>query len=340
MVTIKDVAERAGVSISTVSRVVNGTAKVKGTKHEAVLKAMGELNYQPSSVARALVGNRSSMIGLVVHDLADPFFGSLARGVTAQAAASGLQTMTTEGQHRAELEAAAIRSLISRRCDGIVVHTLALSNQELLDAIGDCPAVIVNRKVPGIEDRCLWFDNRLTGYLAASHLLEKGHRCIGWIGRNEDISDNRDRFSGFCKALEEVGVDGTAAPQQSGAATAEGGYQAALELLKKHPDLTAIQAYNDVMAAGCLRALHERDYRLPDDFSVIGVDDVFLGQFVYPQLTTVRYPIEEIGRTAVRMIEGLLADKPVDKGAEFQPAGFQPQLVVRDSVSCWADVSG
>ena len=332
MVTIKDVAERAGVSISTVSRVVNGTAKVKGPKHEAVLKAMGELNYQPSSVARALVGNRSGMIGLVVHDLADPFFGSLARGVTTQAATYGLQTMTIEGQHSAELELAAIRSLVSRRCDGIVIHALALSDQELLNVIGDCPAIIVNRKVPGLEDHCLWFDNKLAGYLAGSHLLEQGHRKIGWIGRNEDITDNRERFSGLCTALHEVGIDGATVPQCVGAATAEGGYRAALELLDKHSNLTAIQAYNDVMAAGCLRALHERKYRLPDDVSVIGVDDVFLGQFVYPQLTTVGYPIEEIGCAAVRMIESLLAGKPVSKGGSFLPTGFQPRLVVRDSV--------
>ena len=332
MVTIKDVAVRAGVSISTVSRVVNGTAKVKDGKHEAVMKAMKELNYQPSSVARALVGNRSGMVGLVVNDLTDPFFGSLARGVTSKASSFGLQTITTEGHHTADKEEAAIRSLIGRRCDGIVVHALALSDQQLLDAIGNCPAVIVNRLIPEIEDRCLWFDNKLAAYLATSHLLEQGHRRIGWIGRDEDINDNRDRFTGFSKALDEVGLNGAKAPQRHAPATAEGGYQAALKLLKAYPHLTAIQAYNDIMAAGSLRALHELGYRLPDDFSVVGVDVVFLAQCLHPQLTTIQYPIEKIGCSAMELLNGIMAGKPVDVERSFRPS-----LVVRNSVALWSN---
>ncbi len=327
MVTIKDVAERAEVSISTISRVLNGTANVAADKRDAVLKAVAELDYQPSTIARALVGHRTGMIGLLVNNFADPFFGTLIRGVEQQAAQYGMQVIATEGHHQAEQEEAALRALLARRCDALIIHALALSDWQLAGLTSHCPSIVVNRSIPELESHCLWFDNDQAGYLAAQYLLGKGHSRIGWIGRDEDIADNRDRFTGFCRALQESGIPRQNAPVESAPATAAGGYQATSRLLTKHPDLTAIQAYNDAMAAGCLRALHERNLRLPDQFSVVGVDDVYLGEYLYPQLTTIRYPIETIGQQAVHRIHALLTNSAFDADH-----CFKPELIERGSV--------
>ena len=327
MTTIKDVAERAQVSISTVSRVLTGSTRVADVKSEAVRKAMAELNYQPNAVARALVGQRTGMLGLMVNSFADPFFGALMSGVEQEARLHGMQVIATEGHHDGERERDALCSLLARRCDALIIHALSLSDTELLELIGDNTVVVVNRHIPVIEDRCLWFDNFQAGYMAAGYLLECGHSQIGWIGRNEDIPDNRDRFAGFMAAMVEHGLmlDDIAVELAPG--TAAGGYQAACRLLSKHPKLSAMQAYNDVMAGGCLRALHERNLRLPEEFSVMGIDDVYLSEYLYPQLTTIRYPIETIGQRAVQMI-----CTPCDQLRSSESC-FQPTLIERVSVS-------
>jgi len=326
LATIKDVAERARVSISTVSRVLNGSAKVAAIKSEAVSKAMAELNYQPNAVARALVGQRTGMLGLMVNSFADPFFGALMCGVENEARLHGMQVIATEGHHDRERERDALCSLLARRCDALIIHALSLSDAELLDLIGDNPAVVVNRYIPEIEDKCLWFDNYQAGYMAAQYLLERGHSNIGWIGRNEDIADNRDRFTGFLAAMAEHGLTPADIAVELAPGTAAGGYQAACRLLDKYPELSALQAYNDVMAGGCLRALHERNLRLPEQFSVMGIDYVYLSEYLYPQLTTIRYPIETIGQRAVQMI-------CANSNQPFPlESCFKPMLIERASV--------
>ncbi|CAM3600167.1 LacI family DNA-binding transcriptional regulator [Parendozoicomonas haliclonae] len=328
MVTIKDVAEVAQVSISTVSRVLNGTAKVAPGKKEAVMKAVADLGYQPSTVARALVGHRTGMIGLLVGCLADPFFGTLMQGVERQACAYGLQVIAAEGHHDAQREEASLRSLIARRCDALIIHALQLTDQQINDIIGDLPVVVVNRQVAGMEDRCLWFDNFEAGYLAAKHLLSCGHTRLGWIGRDQDIEDNHDRFAGFCRAIREHGIARSSIAIKEAPGTAAGGYKVAKALFEEHPDLTAVLAYNDATAAGCLRALHERGCPLPQTCSVMGVDDVYLAEYLHPPLTTIHYPIETIGQTAVKMVNSFFTDEPLDIGH-----CFKPHLVERGSVA-------
>ncbi len=329
MATIKDVAERANVSISTVSRVVNSTATVAVAKRETVLKVMAELNYQPNSVARALAGNRTGILGLVVNDLADPFFATLLKGVETEARKIGLQVLAACGHHDARQEEAAIRSLLSRRCDGIIVHSKDISDERLIDLLKDCPvSVVVNREIPAIADRCIWFDNHVAGFMATSYLVSQGHRHIAWLGRDQNITDNIDRYAGYREALERAGLDCTKAYKAFGEGTVEGGYRLACELIQSSHEVTAIMAYNDAMAAGCLRALHEYDFKLPDQCSVMGIDDVILGLVVYPQLTTINYPVEMIGHTAVQKIQALLSGEERDISNRFYP-----EIVVRSSVA-------
>ncbi len=328
MATIKDVAEHAGVSISTVSRVLNRSARVAQDKYDAVEKALIALNFQPNAAARALVGHRTGILGLLVNSFADPFFGAFMCGVQREATVNGMQVIAAEGYHHRDREERALRSLLARRCDALIIHALALPDQTLVELIGDLPAIVVNRHIPAIADRCLWFDNFQAGYMATQHLLSKGHINIGWIGRDEDIADNRDRFAGFLQAMgESHGFTSGDLATACAEGSAAGGYRAAQQLLAKHPELSAILTYSDIMAGGCLRALNERNVRLPEQFSVMGIDDVYLGEYLYPQLTTIRYPIETIGQTAVRMAQAILQKQTV-----AIDHCFQPTLVERASV--------
>nr|WP_283777665.1 substrate-binding domain-containing protein [Sansalvadorimonas sp. 2012CJ34-2] len=269
------------------------------------------------------------MLGIVANDLADPFFATLLKGVETEARQAGMQVLAACGHHDAEQEEAAIRSLLSRRCDALIVHSKDIPDQQLLDLLSECPvAVVVNREIPEIADRCIWFDNLAAGYMATKHLLAQGHQNIAWLGRNQNITDNVDRYIGFCNALGQAGIDHNKAYKAFGEATVEGGYQLAYELIRSKSEVTAIMAYNDAMAAGCLRALHELNYKLPDDCSVMGIDDVILGLVVYPQLTTVNYPVEDIGRTAVKKALALLADQQLEMTNHFSP-----KVVIRGSVA-------
>ena len=329
MATIKDVAERANVSISTVSRVVNGTATVAAAKRDKVLEVMAEMNYQPNSVARALAGNRTGILGLAVNDLADPFFAALLKGVETEARKAGMQVLAACGHHDAEQEEAAIRSLLSRRCDAMIVHSKDISDSHLMELLKDCPAsVVVNREIPDMADRCIWFDNHAAGFQATSYLISQGHKKIAWLGRDQNITDNIDRYTGYCDALKQTGINCDTTYKAFSEATVEGGYQLACELIQSGTEVTAIMAYNDSMAAGCLRALHECGLKLPDQCSVMGIDDVILGLVVYPQLTTINYPVEMIGHTAVQKVQALLSGDAQDISNRFYP-----EIVVRNSVA-------
>lgn len=329
MANIKDVARLAGVSISTVSRVVNNSAGVAENKKEAVLKAMSALNYKPNSFAKALVSRRSNTLGLVVGDLGDPFFALLMKGVENVANTHDRQLLISSGHHNPEQEKRAIRSLIDRHCDAIIVHSKALTDYQVMELLEPQPAsVLVNRKIQGLEERCVYLDNYDAGRKATEYLLKSGHRRIAFLSRDTDIDDAVDRCKGYQEALISQGIIPDSQLIIKGQANEEGGYKATMELLERNTEFTAIFAYNDTMAAGCLSALREKKVQVPNDVSVIGFDDVLLASFLNPRLTTVKYPIEAMGESAAKMALQLC------DGEDFSPLSnkFDPQLVIRDSV--------
>lgn len=330
MANIKDVAKAARVSVSTVSRVINNSASVVPEKRQAVLAAMEKMNYRPNTLARALVSSRSDCIGLVVGEIDSPFFAQLMAGVHRTVLDSGKHVIVTAGYHQIEHERESIRFLLDRRCDGLVIHSKALPDKELMELLElDTPIVLINRMIRGWEDRCVYLDNEYGAYLATRHLLTKGHENIAYIGTNIAIEDGADRVNGYRRALEEFGIPFEERKLVKAFPDEEGGHNAMAEAMSRRLGITAVFSYNDAMAAGAITMLQDSGYRVPEEMSIVGFDDVILARLLNPRLTTIRYPVHEMASLAARIV---LQDLDKKLPNVEQPLRFTPRLVERNSV--------
>ncbi|MFP3522225.1 HTH-type transcriptional regulator GalS [Pantoea sp. SIMBA_072] len=330
MITIRDVARQAGVSVATVSRVLNQSSAVTSDTRDAVLQAVEALGYRPNANAQALATQVSDTIGVVVMDVSDPFFGALVKAVDTVAQRVHKHVLISNSWHQEEKERHAIEVLIRQRCSALVVHAKTLPDAELADFMRHVPGmVVINRIVPGFEHRSVSLDN-VTGALMASRtLLQQGHSRIGYLCSSHPIEDVAQRREGWFQAMAEQGIR----PQESWIASAEpdmqGGEAAMVELLGRNLNLSAVFAYNDGMAAGALTALKDNGIQVPQHFSVIGFDDIPISRYTDPQLTTVRYPIVSMAKIATELAlqgaAGLLDDTATHI--------FMPTLVRRHSVA-------
>ena len=329
MATMKEVALLAGVSTATVSRVINQTSYVEPVTQERVEKAMRELNYRRNAAALALAKRSGNMLGLLTGNLADPFFARLARGVEEVARQQGFRLMVCSGGHQAELEKSGLDFLINQGCEAIVVHATRLPDQDLIRYSTHTPAmVLVNRYIPSISPRCVWLDNQSAARQATRHLLENGHRCIACITSDLPIDDRQQRLEGYRLAMAEFGIT----PEKSWIISVpfneEGGETAARKLLDSHIPFTAAFTFNDVMAAGMMRALHQQGVALPEQLSLVGFDDVVLARYLFPALTTMHYPIERMARHAALLAIGLHQHETPPP----RSLCFAAELIERDSV--------
>ncbi|WP_320822695.1 LacI family DNA-binding transcriptional regulator [Reinekea sp.] len=330
MVNIKDVARAAGVSGSTVSRVINNSASVIAEKRQAVLAAMDDLKYQPNSLARALVNNRSDCIGLLVGEIDSPFFGQLMAGVHRVVMAAGKHVIVTAGYHLAEQERSAIRFMQERRCDGLVIHSKALPDAEIIELIDrGVPVTLVNRLIPGHEARSVYLDNEYGAYLATRHLIRHGHRNIAYVGTNIAIEDGQSREAGYQRALSEAGIEFDARKQVKAFPDEEGGNYAMAEVMARNLGITALFAYNDAMAAGATMMLQDAGWNVPQQVSIVGFDDVILARIIKPHLTTIRYPVNEMGALAAQLV---LHELDARFEINEHPLRFTPRLIERQSV--------
>ncbi len=328
MATIREVSRLAGVSNATVSRVLNGTVPVSPEVTKRVLDAVRQLGYRPNAFARALVTNRSGGLGMAVNDVASPYFGLVIRGVEAAAEDAGMHLLISSGHADAAKERAALEFLADRRSDALIAHIEGLADEELLPYLQqETPLVVVGRRIPGYEERSVYLDNEAGGYMATSHLLEQGHRHIAHVTGPYRFPDSRARRLGFERAMQEAGLRPDPELILEADFEEEGGYLAMQQLLGRAPQLTAVFMGNDQMAAGAFIALREAGLSIPDDVSVVGYDDVSLGRYLYPTLTTIRQPLEAMGRAAVRAVLALL------NGEEGVTNRFEPELIVRQSVA-------
>lgn len=329
MATIKDVAREAGVSTATVSRVINNADKVGEKTRKLVLKVMDSLGYTPDANARALVKQKSSTLGVVIPDLTDPFFASLANGIEQVARENNMQLLLSTGQLSAESESKAINLLIEQRCEAIVVHSKMLSDDTLCKLSARIPGLIlIDRYIDKIADKCIWLDNLEGGKIAARHLLSLEHEQFACITSSYDIDDPKLRLQGFKDTLQTKGldVDGELCIAQE--PTLVGGESAAQWLLAQGKRFTSVFAYNDAMAIGAISIFEDNGYRVPEDISVVGFDDVLLSQYSRPKLTTLRYPIKDMAIHA-----GELALSYAHQNAQpDKPKKYVPQLVKRLSV--------
>jgi LacI family transcriptional regulator len=319
------VAQAAGVSASTVSRVLNGTAEVSEAKKQAVFKAIAELHFVPNPIARGLAGGRTLSVGVVTQALDSPFYGAAMRGIEDELIRAGYNALFVSGHWNAKTEADCIDLLLSRRVDGIVVLTGRLTDQSLKDLSKQLPLVVTGRTLKARGLYSLNFDNFEGGRLATQHLIQLGHRRIAFITGEAGHPDGTERFNGYQAALKEAGIALDPALVIPGEFHELSGLLAVDRLLAANQLFTAIFAANDQMAVGAALGLQRHSLRVPEDVSVVGFDDLPTSQFSIPPLTSVRQPAYELGRLAAAAILELLLDKLPSVEV---PA---PRLIARES---------
>jgi LacI family transcriptional regulator len=330
--TLIEVAQHAGVSLATASRVLNGSKRsVTADLRERVLAAAQELGYVPNAHAQALARANTSLVGVIVHDLGDPYFSEIVRGIQRVAGTSGHLVTICNSYRDPAREMEYVRLLHAQRVEALILagsgiderdYSQAMAKQiELFSASGGRVTFIGRHHTPG--DAVLP-DNVGGGRAVAHTLIELGHRDIGVIGGPPLVTSSRDRLDGFRSGLRAHASDLAADRIVEGDFSRDSGARAAIELLARHPHLTAIWALNDVMAIGALVALRERGIAVPDAVSVIGFDDIPLASDITPALSTVRVPMVEMGERAM-----MLAIEP--HGSELCVEHLPTEVVLRAS---------
>jgi len=332
--TIKEVSCRANVSPATVSRVLTGNTSVADPTRARILSAMQELGYTPNMFARGLVTNRSHSIGVVVNDLSSPYYGSLLGGIESAIEEAGMHLIVSSGHARRDSERQAVELLQRRHSDALILHLEeALDDEIVCWAKLGTPLVLVGRYVAELEHASVHLDNELGGYMATKHLIKHGHTRVAHITGPLKLYDSRARLAGYRRALAEAGIPFDEQLVVEGDFQEEGGQLAVGRLLLREKGITAIFAANDQTAAGVLRALREGDVRVPDDISLIGYDDIIFARYLQPELTTVRQPLEEMGRAAAKLVLAALFGNSGNDSLKEVPRRFEPTLIQRASVA-------
>jgi LacI family transcriptional regulator len=328
MTTIREVANRAQVSQSTVSHVINQTRFVSEDVKQRVFAAMQALNYQPNALARSLRSGRTNTIGLILPDSANPFFAEIGRKVEAAAYDRGFSVILCNTEGMPEKERFYLDVLNKKRVDGIILVSVGAPGGALQDLQRqNIPIVAVDRD---FENDCLdvvLSDNRLGGLVAVRHLVRLGHRRIACITGPSGINPSAARATGYAAALDEAGLPLDQTLIRLGDFHPESGWKAAAALLRLPDRPSAIFSCNDLMAMGVLRAAAELNLRVPADLAVVGYDDIELAAYTTPALTTVAQRTAEIAQNAITR----LVEKVASGDCENTRIILEPQLVVRRS---------
>lgn len=308
VVTIKDIAARAGVSTSTVSRVVNRTARVDPATERRVHEAIAVLGYRPNLLARSFRRQITQTIGLLVPDNSNPYFAELARVIEDAGFAEGYSVILCNSDLSQSKQAGYIDVLLAKRVDGIILISTGLIPGE--DAGSDIerirqagvPCVVIDRDLGDAPIDQLLVDNHEGGYLAGRHLIAHGHRDFACVVGPNDLTPSAGRIAGFRRALAEAGIALAPDALVRGDGRYDGGARAVATLLARGVAFSAVFAFNDQMAIGVIGALQRAGRSVPGDVSVIGFDNIPHGAAVYPAVTTIAQPIAEMGRTGLAML--------------------------------------
>lgn len=331
-VTMSDVARKAGVSLMTVSRVINNKEGVSSETRQDVLDIISSLGYRPSAIARSLATQETRTIGLVLPDVTNPFFADITRGVELLAYSQGYHVFLCNADEDSLRELAVIQSLEENRVDGLILCSSRLTEEKLLELlVRQSAVVLINRSLRQTNGHnsfnSITIDDRRSGWLATRHLISSGHQQVGFLAGPSTSFSSAGRLQGYQTALQEAGI--TPAPDWMSYCppSVEGGYEAARQLLVRQPDLTALFCFNDLVAVGAIKACGELNRRIPADIAIVGHDDIPLAALVSPALTTCRVPRHELGVRAVEALLELLHGCP----SGCQQIALQSELIIRQS---------
>jgi LacI family transcriptional regulator len=331
-ITIADVARRAGVSMMTVSRVVNDEDGVSAATRQRIRLIVTELGYRPSGIARGLATRRTGTLGLVVPDVANPFFADVVRGAEQVAYQEGYSLLLCNTQEDPQREMDVLQLLEGKRVDGIVLCSSRLEPGLLRQSLAKYPAVVlVNQPLGPVEGTTIigavLLEDELGGQLAANHLINRGHRQIAYLSGPAASFSGQRRGSGYCLALKAAGIVPKPGWSQSCRPTVDGGLQAGRLLLNQPLDITAIMCFNDLVAVGMLQAAAEICLRVPEDLAVTGYDDIHMAALVTPSLTTCRVDRAALGGRATSLLLQYLSGC----GGSGETITLKPELIIRTS---------
>lgn len=335
--TIRDVAAKAGVSPMTVSRVVNGSPRVKADTRERVEAAISELDYVPNHLARGLTQRKTGSFGLIVPDIVDPFFTLVLRGVEDVARRADYRVILCNTDGDVAREGAYLDDMIAHRVEGLLIAPVSDDSRRNLRLLTQrrTPFVLIDRSIPELECDVVQGDSVGGARRLVEHLLGLGHRRIAHITESPRVSTARDRLRGYREALAAAGLPfDPDLVVEAPAANTGGGYEATLNLLTRPTEPTAIFAVNNLVAVGAVQALRERGRAVPADTALVCFDDITLASLLVPFLTVMAQPAETFGTLAAHLLLERINGRPADRR---RLVVLPADLIVRES--CGAGLS-
>lgn len=325
-VTIEDVAKLAGVSISSVSRVINNSAKVAQEKQKRIEAAIHQLGYQTQLIANRKQESKLKCIGVLLQDLTSNYYTNAIMGIEHALRNTDYYPVFISGHWNSSIEQNAIEILLERHMAGIIVIGGHLPEDHLRTLSKQIPTVIIDRRVKGLEKHCLPMDNILGGYLATQHLIRLGHRSIAHVTGDLQTTDAQDRLKGYRDALTEAYIPYNPKLVVEGNFNEQTGLMGIEQLFNRGVSFTAVFASNDQMALGVRLALFRRGIRVPEDVSMVGFDDIRGIDYMAPPLTTIKHPIYEMAQAAImHLMEMMSFAHPLPLPV------FQPTVIIRES---------
>lgn len=329
-VTIRQVAEEAGVSVTTVSQILNDKGgRFSQETRDRVLAVKDRLHYVPDFNARNLILHSSKMLGVLIPDLSNPFFSSFVRGIQDYSRYATYMPMVFSANHDVKLETYYLGKLLEHSVDGLIIASASITAEAIDKLVKpmQVPYLLFDQnQIANLADR-IEVDDYHGGYLAGQHLAKLGHRHMGIMLPEDSTINVQKRLQGFKKAMHDAGLNADNCIEIYASFSMESGYQATQKVLDS--GVSAIFCADDLLAIGLYRGLNERGLKVPDDLSIVGYDDIELAKYIHPQLTTIAQPVSEIGRESAHLLVNRLENPDIDR----QLIKFPVKLVKRESTS-------
>jgi len=334
MVTMKDIAKEAGVSVQTISNVINNrTSQISEETRKRILKLIDSFGYRPSRIARSLKRGSTKSIGLVVPDMVfHPFYPRIFDIIESELSDRGFNILLFNTREDIVREKRAIDELIENKVDGIVFIRIIQKNSYMEKLPKGIPIVACLRAFEYLNVPSVLTNNKKVGLLATEYLVKNGHRKIVHIAGNEDLLAHRDRKIGYMEALKRNNISIDPNYIFHCDYKEKNLYNEILNFLKGIKGYTAIFAYNDIVAVNCIKALKKLGYKIPEDISIIGVDNLEIGELIWPSLTTIEQPIKKICLRTVKLLIDLIENKEKFADITKKVTMYEPKLIERDSV--------
>ena len=332
-VTIKDIARRVGVSIATVSMVINNKdSRISESTRQKINEAVKEMNYHPNIAARSLMTSETKTVGLIIPDVSNPFFADFAKNLESRLSQYQYSLFLCNSNNSMQKEENYLLELINRNIDALVISSVnieKLSETKLFRQV-KIPILLFDRELDSSNISTISIDNCHGGYLAAQELVRNRHTDICCVSGSLQLNNIRARFEGFRRYLEESGLSFDNASLFEGGLTVEHGYDSAKKIaeIRKTKSCTAVFCTNDLIAVGVYKAFREEGIRIPEDVSVIGFDDIEFAGYLSPPLTTIAQPVRELGNRSADIVVRLISDNRLSK-----PLCLPVKLVRRESVA-------